>query len=341
MTEAVNREIRLKQRPVGMPQESDFELVETPVPEPAEGELLIRNVYMSVDPYMRGRMMDRKSYVPPYKVGETMSGGCVGRVMASKVDRFQVDEYVLSNHGWREYYVTDGGDLTKVDPQLAPLQTYLGTLGMPGVTAYVGFLDIGQPQSGETVFVSAASGAVGSIVCQIAKIKGCRVVGSAGSSEKVSWLLDVAGVDAAFNYKEVQNLSHELGKHCPKGIDIYFENVGGEHLEAAIEHMNQFGRIAACGNISLYNRTEPQPAPRNMHLFVSKRLMLKGFLVFDHFDQLPRFMTEMSQWIAEDRIRWHETIIEGIENAPTAFIGLFKGANLGKMIVKIGPDLED
>jgi NADPH-dependent curcumin reductase CurA len=290
---------------------------------------------------MRGRMMDRKSYVPPFKVGETLTGACVGRVVASTVDQFQVDEYVLSNHGWREYYVTDGADLMKVDPQLAPLQTFLGTMGMPGMTAYVGLLDIGQPQSGETVFISAASGAVGSIVCQIAKIKGCRVVGSAGSSEKVTWLLDVAGVDAAFNYKEVQSLTGELGKHCPKGIDIYFENVGGKHLEAAIEHMNEFGRIVACGMISLYNRTEPQPAPRNMHSFVTKKLLLKGFIISDHFDQLPRFLAEMGQWIAEDRIRWHETIIEGIENSPNAFIGLFKGANLGKMIVKISPDPGD
>jgi NADPH-dependent curcumin reductase CurA len=338
MTETISREIRLRSRPVGMPSESDFELAQVVIPEPGEGEVLVRNIYMSVDPYMRGRMVDRESYVPPFQLGRPLQGGCVGQVVRSKGGRFQVGDYVLGMLGWREYYVSDGAGLIKIDPNLAPIQAYLGTLGMTGLTAYVGLLDIGQPKEGDTVFVSAASGAVGAVVCQIAKIKGCRVVGSAGSDEKVAWLLDEAGVDAAFNYKRVDRLTAELGQHCPHGIDVYFENVGGEYLKAALAHMNSFGRIVLCGMISQYNLTEPQPGPSNLAYAIGKRLMLKGFIVSDHLDRLPQFYADVGKWIAEGRIKWKETIVEGIENAPKAFIGLFKGENFGKMLVKIGPD---
>ena len=240
--------------------------------------------------------------------------------------------------GWREYFVSDGQGLVKVDPGMGPAQSYLGTLGMPGLTAYVGLLDIGRLKGGETVFVSAASGAVGTVVCQIAKLKGCTVVGSAGSDEKVSWLLKEARVDAAFNYKKVDSVIAEVGKHCPKGIDVYFENVGGVHLEAALEHMNTHGRIILCGMISMYNTTEPVPGPTNLAYIIGKQLTMKGFIVIDYFDKMGQFYTDMGKWIAEGKIKWKETVVDGIENAPKAFIGLFKGENFGKMIVKIGPD---
>jgi hypothetical protein len=337
MDASLSREIRLRHRPIGLPGERDFELVEVPIPEPDEGQVLVRNIYMSVDPYMRGRMYDRESYVPPFQLGKPLEGGCVGQVVESR-GKLQVGDYVLGMLGWREYYVSDSASLTRIDPNVAPIQTYLGTLGMTGLTAYVGLLDIGQPQEGETVFVSAASGAVGSVVCQIAKIKGCRVVGSAGSDEKVAWLVDEAGIDAAFNYKKVDSLIAELGRHCPQSVDVCFENVGGEHLEAALARMNTFGRIVLCGMISQYNLTAPSSWPRNLIFAVGKRLMLKGFIVSDHLDRLPQFYADMGKWIAEGRIKWKETIVDGIENAPEAFIGLFKGENFGKMLVRIGPD---
>ncbi len=338
MVETKGREIRLKNRPLGMPNESDFELAEVPIPEPGEGEILVRNIYMSVDPYMRGRMMDIESYIPPFQIGKPLEGGCVGQVLKSHGDKFQVGDYVLGMSGWREYYVSNGSDLTKIDPKIAPVQAYLGTLGMTGLTAYVGLLDIGQPKKGETVFVSAASGAVGAVVCQIAKIKGCRVVGSAGSDEKIAWLMDEAGADSAFNYKKVDDLTAELGRHCSNGIDIYFDNVGGKHLEAALSHMNTFGRVVLCGMISLYNATRPLPGPSNLFFATVKRLTLKGFIVSDHLERLPEFNADMGKWIAEGRIKWKETIVNGIENAPKAFIGLFKGENFGKMLVRIGSD---
>jgi len=336
--DTLSREIRLAHRPVGLPRESDFELAETRIPELGDKDLLVRNIFMSVDPYMRGRMTDRPSYVPPFQIGEPLAGACVGQVVASRNPLFQGGDYVSSARGWREYFVSDGADLIKIDPRLAPIQAYLGPLGMPGMTAYVGLLHIGLPKPAETVFVSAASGAVGSVVCQIAKIKGCRVIGSAGSREKVAWLKNDAGIDGAFNYKETGNLVAEVGKHCPKGIDVYFENVGGRHLEAALEHMNLFGRMVICGMISQYNATEPEPGPRNLFYVTTKRLTVRGFIVSDHLDRRSQFLAEMSQWIAEGRVRWKETIIGGIENAPKAFLALFKGENFGKMLVRIGPD---
>jgi hypothetical protein len=319
-----------------MPTEEDFEIIEVPVPDPGEGEILVQNIYMSVDPYMRGRMIDRESYQPPFQLGKTLDGGSIGKVVKSNGGTFQIGDYVLSNLGWREYYVSNGSGLTKIDHTIAPIQSYLGVLGMTGLTAYGGLLNIGKPKEGETIFVSAASGAVGAVVCQIGKIKGCRVVGSAGSKEKVAWLLEEAGIDAAFNYKEVNNLRKELGKHCPNGLDIYFESVGGKHLEAALEHMNNYGRIALCGAISQYNATAPPQGPRNLYIAIGKRLTLKGFIGSDHNDLLPQFYADMGQWIEEDRMKWKETVLEGIENAPKAFIGLFSGENFGKMLVKIG-----
>ena len=338
MTETVSREIRLKNRPIGLPSERDFELVAVPIPTLKAGEVLVRNLYMSVDPYMRGRMTEQPSYVAPFPLGQPLDGGCVGRIVGSNGGAFQVGDYALGRKGWREYYVSDGMDLTRIDPTLAPPQAYLGVLGMPGLTAYVGLLDVGRPEVGNTVFVSAAAGAVGSVVCQIAKLKGCRVVGSAGSADKVRWLREGAGVDAAFNYKEVDSLSAELGRHCPHGIDVYFENVGGAHLEAALEHMNMRGRIALCGMISQYNDPSASSGPRNLRLAVRKRLTLTGFIVSDHSDRQPQFYADMGAWIADGQIKWQETVVDGIENAPKAFLGLFAGENTGKMLVRLCPE---
>jgi NADPH-dependent curcumin reductase CurA len=335
MTGTINREIRLKNRPVGLPSEHDFALVDVPLPTPGPGEVLVRNLYMSVDPYMRGRMLEQPSYVEPFRLGAPLDGGCVGQVVESNGGTLQVGDYVLGRKGWREYYASDGADLSKIDPALAPLQAYLGVLGMPGLTAYVGLLDIGQARAGETVFVSAAAGAVGTVVCQIARIQGCRVIGSAGSPAKVHWLQEVAGVDAVLNYKEATSLTAELGKHCPHGIDVYFENVGGVHLEAALDHMNMRGRIVLCGMISQYNDTTPSPAPHNLRVAVRKRLTLQGFIVSDHMHRQAQFYADMGAWITAGKLKWEETIIDGIENAPRAFIGLFKGENTGKMLVKL------
>jgi len=335
MQTIVSREIRLKSRPVGVPKESDFEHVEVAVPDIGTDQLLVRNLYMSVDPYMRGRMNDLKSYIPPFQIGQTLEGGSVGEVVASNNDHFKPGDNVVSFLGWREFFVSDGVGLTKIEPANVPVQAYLGTLGMPGLTAYCGLLEIGKPAEGETVFVSAASGAVGSIVSQIAKIKGCRVIGSAGSEEKVAWLKAEAGVDDAFNYKRAGDLVETVGRLSPNGIDVYYENVGGRHLVAALEHMNTYGRLVMCGMIDQYNATAPPAGPVNLGYVISKQLRMQGFIVMDYMDRMPQFYADMHRWIAEGKIKWQETILAGIDKAPKAFIGLFKGKNLGKMIVKL------
>ena len=337
MTNATNREVRLAARPVGAPKPSDFELAEVSLPAPADGEILVRNVLMSVDPYMRGRMNDVKSYVPPFELGKPLQGGAIGRVERSRHPGFSEGEYVQSGLGWREYFVSDGAGIGKVQPVAGSLTPHLGALGGTGLTAYVGLLDIGQPKAGETVFVSAAAGAVGSIVGQIAKLKGCRAVGSAGSDEKVAILRDELGFDAAFNYKS-SGLEDALGQTCPDGIDVYFDNVGGEHLQAALNHMNPFGRIPACGMISAYNNAAPAPGPNNLSTIVRQRLLVKGFIISDHLERRPAFVSDMSAWIEEGKVKTRETIVEGIENAPAAFMGLLQGENVGKMLVRLGPD---
>jgi NADPH-dependent curcumin reductase CurA len=341
VTRRVTREVRLARRPVGMPEPDDFQLTESALPPLDNGEVLVENVYMSVDPYMRGRMIDRKSYVGPFEVGEVMHGGAVGRVAESRADGLTEGDHVLSMNGWRERFVSGTRGLRKVDVSLAPASTYLGVMGMPGLTAYVGLLDIGAPAPGETVFVSGAAGAVGSVVCQIAKLKGCRVVGSAGSVEKTRWLTEEAGVDAVIDYRAAGSLRRALREACPEGIGVYFDNVGGDHLEAAIWSMNDFGRIVACGSISTYNAVEPEPGPSNLFQVVTKRLMIKGFIVSDHLDRGQAFTAEMSEWIRAGRIRWRETVVDGIESAPDAFLGLFRGDNVGKMLVRLGGSAED
>lgn len=327
-----SREIRLAARPAGMPVPADFELVEIDVPEPSDGEVLIRNAFVSVDPYMRVRMSDAKSYMPPFQLGEALTGGAVGQVVTSRNDRFTEGTWVVHNLGWREVALSNGRGLFAVDPALAPVSTGLGVLGMPGLTAYVGLLDIGRPKAGETVFVSGAAGAVGSAVGQIAKLKGCRVIGSAGSAEKVAWLREL-GFDEAFDYHDVP--AREALK---EGIDLYFDNVGGPTLEAALSRLRVHGRVVACGAVSQLNATEPTPGPRNLALVVGKRLRIEGFIVSDHNDRMAAFLADVAPWVRDGKVRYRETVVEGLENAPAAFIGLLAGENIGKMLVKVGPE---
>lgn len=337
MANTMNRQIHLGARPVGFPKPGDFEFVEVPVPEPAEGQVLVRNTYMSVDPYMRGRMNDVKSYTPPFQLGEPLQGGATGVVVESKHPDFSAGDPVTGSQGWREYDAVPGKALRRLDLDRAPMHAYLGVMGGTGFTAYVGLLDIGQPRAGETVFVSAAAGAVGSVAGQIASLLGCRVVGSAGSDAKVAMLQDELGFDAAINYKTT-DLDAALAETCPDGIDVYFDNVGGSHLQAALNHMNPFGRIAACGMISQYNNEEPAPGPNNLVAIVRQRLRMQGFILSDHVERRPDFERDMAQWLAEDRIQHRVTVVEGIENAVDAFLGLLQGENTGKMLVKVGPE---
>ena len=333
--EGVSREIRLVARPTGFPDEELFEVAESPIPDPSDGQVLIRNAYFSVDPYMRPRMNDVRSYVAPFTLGETMTGGAVGRVVASRHEKLAEGDWVLHGLGWREWALSDGAGVRKVDPALAPVSTALGVLGMPGFTAYYGLFHIGQPESGQTVFVSGAAGAVGSAAGQMAKIAGCRVIGSAGSPEKIAWLREL-GFDEAFDYRETRVRS-ALAELAPDGIDVYFDNVAGDHLEAAIGALRNHGRVVACGSISRYNDVEPSPGPRNMFMVVTKRLLIQGYIINDHYEHFREFLDAATGWVRDGRLRYRETVIEGIENAPTAFVGLLRGENVGKMLVQVGP----
>ncbi len=334
--EGVAREIRLVARPQGFPGEDLFELAETGIPDPAEGQVLIRNAYFSVDPYMRPRMNDVRSYVAPFTLGEAMTGGAVGRVAVSRSAELAEGDWVLHQLGWREWALSDGSGLRRLDPTVAPVSTALGVLGMPGFTAWYGLFELGSPKDGETVLVSGAAGAVGSAVGQMARIAGCRVIGSAGSESKLAWLREL-GFDAVFNYRE-QSPRSALAELAPDGVDIYFDNVGGDHLEAAIGALRTYGRVVACGSIARYNDAEPAPGPRNMFLVVTKRLRLQGYIISDHYDRYGEFAEQAATWVREGRLQYRETIVEGIENAPKAFLGLLRGENIGKMLVKVGPD---
>lgn len=328
-----SREVRLKSRPVGLPEAANFEVATVDIPDPGPGEVLVRNQWMSVDPYMRGRMYDRPSYVPPFQIGEPLQGGAVGTVVKSNDPKFAPGDLVESFNGWREAYVSPGSGLTKL-PAGVPPQAYLGVLGMPGMTAYTSFHRIGEPKAGDVVFVSGAAGAVGSAVCQIAKLRGCTVVASAGTDEKLAWLKSV-GVDATVNYKK-GNLLENVKAAAPRGIDIYFDNVGGEHLEVALEVARPFARFIECGMISIYNDKEPAPGPRNMSYVVGKRIKMQGFIVSDFADMRDQFYAEMGSWVRDGKIKWEETVENGVENAPKAFLNLFSGGNTGKMLVKLG-----
>ncbi|MBP2474962.1 NADPH-dependent curcumin reductase CurA [Crossiella equi] len=328
-------EIRLASRPDGWPTLDNFDAVQAEVPTPGSGEVLVRNKVMSVDPYMRGRMNDVKSYVPPFQIGKALQGGAVGEVVVSNSEKFAVGDLVLHFGGWREFAVVREADGVKVDANLAPAGAFLGVLGMPGLTAYAGLLAAAQFKEGDTVFVSGAAGAVGSLVGQVAKLKGAkRVIGSAGSQEKVDWLVKELGFDAAFNYKD-GNVADLLAEAAPEGIDVYFDNVGGDHLEAAISSANPGGRFALCGAISQYNEKGEKSGPRNMIQIVGKGLNLRGFIVNEYQGMQEQFFTEVGGWLAQGKISYRETVVEGLANAPTAFLDLLKGGNTGKMLVTI------
>ncbi|MGW4199580.1 NADP-dependent oxidoreductase [Streptomyces sp. NPDC004726] len=331
----VSREWHLVARPHGWPEAADVALREVPVAQPGEGRVLVRNLHFSVDPYMRGRMNDVKSYTPPYRLDQPMGGGAVGEVVASRAEGFAVGDHVLHDLGWREYAEVDAADAVRVDASLAPLSAYLGVLGMPGLTAYAGLFEVGSFKEGDAVFVSGAAGAVGSLVGQFARIKGAsRVIGSAGSDEKVARLTAEYGFNAAFNYKSGP-VAEQLRRAAPDGIDVYFDNVGGDHLEAAISSLNVHGRAVLCGAISQYNNTEPAPGPRNLFLAIVKRLRLEGMLVSDHQDLREQFVRDVVGWIASGELKYEETVVHGVEHGFDAFIGMLHGQNTGKMIVTL------
>ena len=336
MTDYAAQQIHLVSRPTGMPTLDNFKLVEVELEAPGKGQVLVKNRYMSVDPYMRGRMRPEGVYAAPYALNQVMYGGAIGEVIESNDSNLQLGDIVINQAAWQDKFVTDAGALSKLVPfDSDQLSLYLGTLGMPGLTAYVGLLKFGEPKEGETVFVSAASGAVGANVCQIAKLKGCRVIGSVGSDTKAQWLQEECGVDAVINYKTCGDLTEALSAAAPEGIDVYFENVGGSHLQAALNVMNHFGRIPACGMIATYNNAQPAPGPNNLMLIVGKKIRINGFIVSDYGEIRPQFLEDTVKWIKEGKIKSKETVVEGLENAVDAFLGLFSGDNFGKMIVKI------
>src|ERR1700722_7363254 len=330
----LSREIRLKSRPVGVPTADNFELATVTLPEPGAGEVQVRNTWMTVDPYMRGRMNDVQSYTPPFQLGEAMQGGAVGVVTKSNGAPLQEGELVQSFFGWREAFNAPAGAVQKLETHGLPPEAFLGYAGMPGLTAYVGLVRIAEMKPGDVVFVSGAAGAVGSVACQIAKLKGHTVIGSAGGPEKVAFLKEI-GVDHAIDYKAEPDLTAALLRAAPAGFDLYFENVGGAHMEAALMAAKPFGRFALCGMISQYNNTDLGQGVRGLVMAVGKSLTLRGFIVSNHGDMQGVSVKELAGWVAAGKFKHHETVKQGIENAPAAFLGLFKGENLGKMLVKL------
>jgi NADPH-dependent curcumin reductase CurA len=335
MTTKVNRQWRLAARPVGLIKESDFEWREEPVPTPGEGKVLVRNLYLSLDPTLRGYVSGRETYVAPVAIGEVMRGFAIGVVEQSRNARFPEGTSVLGYLGWQGYLLTDGTSLTMLpkDSPL-PLTAYFGLFGHIGASAYFGLLDIGQPKAGETLVVSSAAGAVGSVAGQIGKIKGCQVVGIAGSDEKCHWIKDELGFDAAINYK-TESVQEGLRRYCPDGIDIYFDNVGGEILDTVLSFINLRARIVLCGMISTYNATQPVPGPYNFRQILLKRARVEGFIVLDYIGRFPEAMAELTRWYAEGKLRYRVDVVEGLENAPRAINKLFDGSNQGKLIIKV------
>ena len=330
----MNRQFVLAARPNGMPTAETFKMIETPVPELKDGEVLVRALYLSVDPYMRGRISGMKSYAAPVEIGQVMVGGGVAKVVESKNPEFKPGDAVDIYMGWQEYAVSNGRGLRKLDPSV-PLSTAEGVLGMTGLTAYFGLLDVCAPKAGETVVVSGAAGAVGSVVGQIAKIKGCRTVGIAGGDDKVECILNECGFDAAFNYKTTDNYSAKLKELCPNGIDIYFDNVGGPITDAVFGLLNVGARISVCGQISQYNNSKPEMGPRLLGALIVARAKAQGFLVSDYAAKFGPALAEMTGWVREGKIKYREDIVEGFENLPKAFIGLFSGENIGKRLVHV------
>ncbi len=332
----INKQVTLAARPKGFPKESDFKVVQAPVPEPGAGQILVRMLYISVDPYMRGRMNDVKSYTPALQIGEVMGAGAVGEVVDSKNARFQVGDVVEGFFGWQQYAISAGEGVRKLDPSVAAVSTALGVLGMPGLTAYFGFLDVGKPRSGETVVVSGAAGAVGSLVGQIAKISGCRAVGIAGSDAKCAWLTGELGFDSAFNYKTASDYGAKLSELCPEGVDIYFDNVGGAITDAVFATLNSGARIVVCGQIAQYNAEKPEIGPRLLWHLIVKRARAEGFLVFDYASRYAEGLRQLAMWINAGKLKYHEQVVHGIENTPRAFIGMLRGENTGKQLVRVG-----
>ena len=333
----------LKRYPAGLPTADDFLAKPVPLPEPKDGEILLRTVWMSVDPYMRGRMRpDVKSYIPPFSLDAPLDGGAVGEVIESRSPKFQKGDYAVGfQGGWKTHQAVAADGFTKVDPNLAPLSAYLGVLGMPGLTAWAGLNEILTPRAGETLFVSGAAGAVGSLVAQLGKLKGMRVVGSAGSKEKCAWLEREGGCDVALDYRDYKTageLTKALASAAPKGVDCYFENVGGMHLEAALNCIAFGGRIALCGMIDAYNKTAPEPGPPNLINMIGRGVLARGFLVSMFAHLAPQFAAEVAPLLAAGKIRYRESVYEGLDKAPEAFIGLFKGENFGKAVLRVGPD---
>lgn len=343
MAPTTSKAIFLNEYPAGMPALSLFETREIDLPSPGEGEMLCRTVWMSVDPYMRGRMRpDIKSYIPPFSLDAPLEGGAVSEVVESNIKGFAPGDYLVDfTGGWKEYYISNGERAQKVDPNLAPLSAYLGVLGMPGMTAWAGVTQILKPKAGETMFVSGAAGAVGAVVCQLGKSKGCRVIASAGSPAKCEWLEKEAGVDVALNYKDYQNaaeLTKALAEAAPNGVDCYFENVGGMHLEAALNCIGFGGRIALCGMIAQYNNQEPEPGPPNLVNLIGRGVMVRGFIVSEYMDKAMEFAADVAPLLMQGKIKFRESVYEGLGKAPEAFVGLFKGENFGKAVVRVGPD---
>jgi NADPH-dependent curcumin reductase CurA len=332
----MNRRVLLRRRPVGAPRADDFEVAEAPIPTPRPGEILCRTLYLSIDPYMRGRMNEGRSYAASVELGQVMVGGTVSEVAESRHPGFARGDLVVGYDGWQAYAVSSGAGVRKLDPGQAPISTALGVLGMPGMTAYVGLLDIGRPASGETVLVSAAAGAVGAVVGQLARIKGCRAVGIAGSKEKCDYVVSELGFDACVDHT-TQELLPALTAACPNGVDIYFDNVGGPALAAALKLINRNARIPLCGMIAQYNATELPPGPNLLPLLVN-RALIKGFIVSDHGDRLGAFLADCTRWLHEGRLKYREDVVQGLDAAPAALIGLLEGRNFGKMLVRVSPD---
>ncbi|MGF7047263.1 NADPH-dependent curcumin reductase CurA [Paenibacillus sp. DS2015] len=330
-----NRQVLLASRPTGMPTKKDFEFRDIPVAEAQEGQVIVRTLYLSVDPYMRGRMNDSKSYIPPYNLNEVIAGGIVGEIVESKTNLFQAGDKIIGMLGWQLYNTVDAKTVRKIDESMAPVSAYLSVLGLTGLTAYFGLLDIGQPKKGETVVVSGAAGAVGMLVGQIAKIKGARVVGIAGTDKKCDYLKNELGFDAAINYKTTKNLDQDLEQACPNGVDVYFDNVGGAISDAVMNLLNDHARIPLCGAISSYNSTDDNMGPRIQSKLIKTRSLIKGFVLSDYADRQSEGLQELGIWLSEGKLKYEETIVDGFDNVIVAFLQLFQGTNLGKMLVKV------
>lgn len=336
--DVINRRIVLASRPTGEPVPENFRMESVPIPTPREGEVLLQTLYLSLDPYMRSRMSAGPSYAPGVDIGGVMVGGTISRVIESRNPAFPRGKLVSAYAGWQEYAVSNGTDLSLLDPGIKQPSYGLGVLGMPGLTAYVGLLDIGQPRAGETVVLAASTGAVGSVVGQIAKIRGCRVVGIAGAREKCEYAVKELGYDACISHYD-DDMAQQLAVECPQGIDVYFENVGGSSWEAVMPLLNNFARVPVCGLIAHYNQTGLPSGPDRMimlqRMLLTRRIKMQGFIVSDHRDRIPDFVRDVSAWLAAGKIKYREDVVDGLENAPEAFLGLFRGANFGKLVVKL------